>query len=168
MLLGDSCRLLLGAPVACCVGTPLARWSGTSLPLFDCSSTCMLRGGASVLGGGATGTLSSSDHSDTMALHVRVVWSPPSEMPPGLTGVALAVFLCFWASSSTTVIFPWTFSDTRGQLSVRPASVPPDSDEALAASSLGRAGGRASTPLGQSPFGTPEKYTPLSCEWIFA
>ena len=57
-------------PVACCSGTPFAYCLGTPSPPFGCSSTRELRGGALVLGGGATGALSSSDHSDIAALRV--------------------------------------------------------------------------------------------------
>ena len=71
-----------------------------------------------MLGGGATGAPSSSDHSDIAALCVRVVRSLTSEMPPGLRGVAPVVFLFFQAGSSAAALFPWTFSDTRGGLSV--------------------------------------------------
>ena len=71
---------------------------------------------------------------------------------------ALAVFLFSWAGSSAAALFPRTFSDTGDGLS----------DEMLMAPSLGYVSGRASTAYGQSPLGTPEKYTALSCEWIFA
>ena len=108
--------------------------------------------------GGATRISSSSDHSNTVVLRVRVVWSPPSEMPPGLRGAAVAVFLFFWASLSAAVLFPWTFSNTGDGLS----------DETLMFPSSGYGGGRESTPFGQSLHGTPEKYTALSYEWIFA
>ena len=50
-----------GTPFACCLWSPSA--------LFDRSTMRVLRGGASVLGGGATGALSSSDHSNTAALY---------------------------------------------------------------------------------------------------
>ena len=79
-------------------------------------------------------------------------------MPPGLMGAAPAIFLLFWASSSTAALFPRTFSDTRDGLS----------DEMLMAPSLGYVSGRASTAYGQSPLGTPEKYTARSYEWIFS
>ena len=75
--------------------TPFATCSGTSSPLFDRTSAHVLREDASVLGGGATGTSLSSDHSDIAALHVRAVWSPPSEMPLGLRGATSAIFLFF-------------------------------------------------------------------------
>ena len=78
-------------------------------------------------------------------------------MPPGLRGAAPSVFLFFLADSSTAALFPRIFSDTRDGLS----------DEMLMASSSGYVGGQASTACGQSPLGTPEKYTALSCEWIF-
>ena len=70
-----------------------------------------------MLGGGNTGTSSSSDHLITAVLRVRVVWSPPSEMLPGLCGATVAVFLFFWAGSSVAGLFPWTFSDAGGGLS---------------------------------------------------
>jgi len=143
---------------ACYSGAPLACCSGTSSPLFACSSTHVLRRGVSVLDGGATGISLSSDHSNTMVLHVRVVWSPPSEMPPSLRGAAAAVFLLFWVGSSIVALFPWIFSNTRDGLS----------DETLTVSSLGCSGGRESTPFGQLLLGTPKKYTVLSYEWIFA
>ena len=79
-------------------------------------------------------------------------------MPPGLRGAAAVVFLFFWASSSAAALFPWIFSDTGDGLS----------DEMLTVCSSGYGGGRASTPFGHSLLGTPEKYTALSCEWIFA
>ena len=111
-----------------------------------------------MLGGGATGISSSSDYSNTVVLRVRVVWSPPSEMPPGLKGAAATVFLFFYAGSSAAALFPQIFSDTEDGLS----------DEMLMFSSLGYGGGWVSTPFGQSLLGTPEKYSALSCEWIFA
>ena len=126
-----------GTPVACPVGISAAWCPGTSTLSLDCSSMRVLRGGVCMFGGGATGFSSSSDHSSTAALRVRVVWSPPSERPPGLGGTATVVFLFFWAGSSTAPLFPQTFSVTEGELCVRPASVPPDSDEVLAASSVG-------------------------------
>ena len=158
----------LGTPFTCCSGTPFAYCSGTSSPPFDCSSARVSRGGAIVLGGRATSTSSSSDHSDIAVLHVRVVSSPPSEMSPGLRGAVPAVFLFFRVGSSTAALFPRTFSDTGDGLFVRPASAPPDSDETLTAPSSGYVGGRASTACGQSPLGMPEKYTALSYEWIIA
>jgi len=79
-------------------------------------------------------------------------------MPPGLRGATSVVFLFFWADSSVAALFSWTFSDTRDGLS----------KEMLMAPSLGCSGGRASTPFGQSLLDTPEKYTALSYEWIFA
>jgi len=118
-----------GTPIPCPVGISAACCPGTSTLSLDCSSTRVLRGGVCMFGGGATGFSSSSDHSSTVALRVRVVWSPPSERPP--------VFLFFWAGSSAAALFPWIFSVTEGELCVRPASVPPDSDEVLAASSVG-------------------------------
>ena len=147
-----------GTPFAYYVGTPIACCSGTPSPPFNCSSKRVLRGGALVLGGGATGTSSSSDHSNTAVLCVRVVRSPSSEMPPGLRGAAPTVFLFFWVSSSTAALFPRTFSDTGDGLS----------DEMLTSPSLGCVGGRASTACGQSSLGSPKKYTALSCEWILA
>ena len=102
--LSSACRSTI--PLTCCSGTPFARCSRTPSPSFGCSSACVLHGGASVLGEGATGAPSSSDHSDIATLHVRVVWSPLSEMPIGFRGAALAVFLFFWASSSTAALFP--------------------------------------------------------------
>ena len=54
-------------------GTPLACCSGTASSPFAYTSMRVLRGGASVLGGGATGAPSLSDHSDIAALYVRVV-----------------------------------------------------------------------------------------------
>ena len=148
----------VGTPIAYRSGTLVAHCLGTSLPFFACSSMRVLREGASVLGGGATEISSSSDHSNTVVLHVRVVWSPPSEMPPGLRGAVVAIFLFFWPGSSATALFPQIFFDTGDGLS----------DETLMASSSGRAGGRAFTPFGQSPLSMPKKYTALSCEWIFA
>ena len=85
----------LGTPLACWLGTPFAHCSGTVSPSFDCSSVCVLHEDTSVLDGGATGTSSSSDHSDIAVLCVRVVWLPPSEMPPSLWGIAPAIFLFF-------------------------------------------------------------------------
>ena len=79
-------------------------------------------------------------------------------MPPGLRGAVPAIFLFFSAGSSATALFPWIFSDIGDELS----------DEMPTAPSSGYDGGRASTPLGHSLLGTPEKYTALSCEWIFA
>ena len=86
-----------------------------------------------------------------------MVWSPPSEMPPGLRGAAPAVFLFFQADSSAAILFPRTFSDTGDGLS----------EELLMAPSLGYVGGWASTACGQSPLDTLEKYIALSCKWIF-
>ena len=153
---------------ACRSRTLFTCYLGTPSPPFDCSSACVLRGGASVLGGGATETSSSSDHSDIAALRVRVVWSSPSEMLPGLRGTTPAVFLFFQASSSVAALFPRTFSNTEDGLSVRPASAPLDSDEMLTAPSSGYVGGRASTAYDQLLLGTPKKYTTLSYEWNFA
>ena len=96
----------VGLSSACCSGTPFAYCSGTSSRPFDCTSARILYGGASVIGGGATGAPSSFDHSDIAAHCVRVVWSPPSEMPPGLRGAAPAIFLFFRASSSVAALFP--------------------------------------------------------------
>ena len=79
-------------------------------------------------------------------------------MPPGLRGAAPAIFLFFWAGSSTAALFPQIFSDTGDGLS----------DEMLTVSSSSCGGGRASNAYSQSPLDTPEKYTALSCEWIFA
>ena len=93
-----------GTPFACCSGTP-------SSP-FNYTSVRVLCGGALVLGGGATGAPSSSNHSDIAALYVRVVWSLSSEMLPGLWGATPAIFLFLWASSSVATLFPRTFSDT--------------------------------------------------------
>ena len=81
--------------LACYSETPFVCCSRTPSPSFDCSSERVLCGGASVLGEGATGAPSSSDHSDIAALRVQVVWSPPSEMPPGLLGATATVFLFF-------------------------------------------------------------------------
>ena len=156
--LGTSSAYRSGAPLTYCLGTPIACCWGTSSPPIDCSSMRMLRGGAFVLGGGATRTSSSSDHSNTVFLRVRVVWSLPSEMPPGLRGAAPAVFLFFWAGSSAAALFLRTFSDTGDGLS----------DEMLTAPSLGYGGGQVSTPFGHSLLNMPEKYTALSYEWIFA
>ena len=74
-------------------------------------------------------------------------------MPPDLCIVKLAVFLLFWAGSSTAGLFPWIFSDTRDGLS----------DEVLGSSS-GYSGHRMSTPFGQSALGMFEKYIALSYE----
>ena len=101
-------------PFACCSGTPFTCCLGTYSPPFDCTSVHVLCGGASVLRGGATRAPSSSDHSDITTLCVRVVWSPPSEMPPDLRGATPAVFLFLRAGSSVTALFPWTFSNTGG------------------------------------------------------
>jgi len=79
-------------------------------------------------------------------------------MSPGLRGVALTVFLFFQVGSSVAALFPQIFSDTRDGLS----------DKMLTVSSSGCAGGQASTPFGQSLLGMLEKYTALSCKWIFA
>ena len=79
-------------------------------------------------------------------------------MLPGLRGAAATVFLFFRAGSSAAAISPRIFSDTEDG----------HSDEMLMAPSSGYVGGRASTAYGQSPLGTLEKYTALSCEWIFA
>ena len=95
-----------GTPFTCCLGTLFAICSGTPFPPFDRSSKRMMRGGASVLGGGATGAPSSSDHSDIATLYVRVVRSPPSEISLGLWGVAPSIFLFFQASSSIAALFP--------------------------------------------------------------
>ena len=103
---GTSSACHSGAPLACCSGTSIARCWGTSSPPINCSSTRVLRGGTFVLSGGATRTSSSSYHSNIAVLHVRVVWSPPSEMPPGLRGAAPTVFLFFRVSSSTAALFP--------------------------------------------------------------
>ena len=103
-----------GISIACCSGNPFAYCSGTSSLPLDCSSTRVLCEGICTLGGGATGSSSSSDHSITVAFHVRVVWSPPSEMLPGLWGAAVAVLLFFWAGSSAAVRFPRDFSYTGG------------------------------------------------------
>ena len=104
----------LRAPVACSVGISVVYCSRTSSFLLDFSSTRVLCEGVYTLGGGATGSSSSSDHSITVALRVRVVWSPPSEMPPGFWGAVAAVFLFFWASSSAAACFPRDFSDIGG------------------------------------------------------
>ena len=52
------------------IGIFSACSSGTPSPPFDCTSTRMLRDGSLVLGGGATGAPSSSDHLDITALYV--------------------------------------------------------------------------------------------------
>ena len=78
-------------------------------------------------------------------------------MSPDLRGVAPAIFLYFWAGSSAAALFHRIFSDTGDGLS----------NEMLTVSSSGYGGGQVSTPFGQSLLGTPEKYTALSCEWIF-
>ena len=92
--------------MALAVGLSSACFSGTPSPPFDCTSVRVLSGGASVLGAGATGAPSSSDHSDITTLYVRVVWSPPSEMLPSLRGTAPIIFLLFQASSSAAALFP--------------------------------------------------------------
>jgi len=79
-------------------------------------------------------------------------------MPPSLRGAAVVVFLFFRAGSSAAALFPRIFSNTGDGLS----------DEMLMVSSFGYGGGRESTPFGQSLLETHEKYTALSCEWIFA
>ena len=79
-------------------------------------------------------------------------------MPPSLRGAAPTVFLFFQAGSSAATLFPRIFFDTGDGLS----------DEMQTASSSGYVGGRASTAYGQSPLSMPDKYTTLSCEWIFA
>jgi len=93
-----------------------------------------------------------------MVLRVRVVLSPPSEMPTGLSGMASAVLIFFQAGSSAAALFPRIFFDIGDGLF----------DEVLTAPSSGYGGGWASTPFGQSPLGMIKKYTALSCEWIFA
>ena len=79
-------------------------------------------------------------------------------MPPSLRGAAATIFLFFRVGSSAAALFPRIFFDTRDGLS----------DEMLIVCSSGYGGGRASTPFGHSLLGTPEKYTALSYEWIFA
>ena len=79
-------------------------------------------------------------------------------MPPGLRGPAAVVFLFFWAGSSVAALFPWIFFGIDDGLF----------DEVLTTPSLGCGGGQVSTPFGQLLLGTPEKYTTLSYEWIFA
>ena len=59
-----------GTPFACCSGAPIAYCWGTSSPVLNCCSMRVLREGAFVLGGGATGTSSSLDHSNTAVLRV--------------------------------------------------------------------------------------------------
>ena len=84
-----------GTPVARSAGISIVCCSGTSSSSLGCSSICVMREGVCMLGGGATRFSSSSDHSITAALQVRVVWSPPSEMPPGLRGAVVVVLLFF-------------------------------------------------------------------------
>ena len=103
-----------GMPVACSAGISVVCCLGTSSFPLGCSSTRVLREGVCTLGGGATRFSLSSDHSITTDLRVRVVWSPPSKMPPGLRGAAAAVLLFFWDVSSVAARFPRDFSDTRG------------------------------------------------------
>ena len=119
----------IGVFSACCSRTPA--------PPSDCTSARVLRYDSLVLGRVATGASLSFDHSDNAALCVRVVWSPPSEIPPSLRGAAPAVFLFFWAGSSAAALFPQTSPDIEGGLSVQPLSVPLDSNEALMAPSSG-------------------------------
>ena len=78
-------------------------------------------------------------------------------MLPGLRGAAPAIFLFFRAGSSVAALLPQTFSDIGDGLS----------DKMLMVPSSGYVSGWASTAYGQSPLGTPEKYTALSYEWIF-
>ena len=72
---------------------------------------------------------SSSDQSNTAVLHVRLVWSSSREIPPGLRGAVAAIFLFFYAGSSSAGIFPLFFAGTGGGLSIRPVSIPLDSEE---------------------------------------
>ena len=65
--------LAIGLSSACRSKTPFACCSGTPSPPFDRSSMRVLRGGTLVLGVGATGALSSSDHSDIA--HSTSKWS---------------------------------------------------------------------------------------------
>jgi len=95
--------------VALAVGLSSACHSGTPFPPFDYTSVRVLCGGASVLGGGATGAPSSSDHSDITALCFRVVRSPPSEMPPSLRGATPAVLLFFAGQLICRHLFPLDF-----------------------------------------------------------
>ena len=156
-----------GTTVACSVGFSVVCCSGTFLFPLDCSSMRVLHDGICTLGRGATGSSSSSDHSITAALRVRVVWLPPCEMPPGSRGAAVAVLLFFWVSSSAAARFPRDFSDTRGD-SPCDQNLSLDSDEISTELSSGCTIGQAFTTGGQSTLGMPEKYTALSCEWIFA
>ena len=96
-----------------------------------CSSVRGLRGGLFMLEGGFMRISSSSDQSNTAVLRVRLVWSSSREIPPGLRGAVVAIFLFFWAGSSSTSLFPLVFADTGGGLFVRPVSIPPDFEETL-------------------------------------
>ena len=119
---GVSSTCNTGFTSACCSGTPVACFAGgfvaycsrTSSLLLGCSSMHVLHEAICMLGGGGTISSSSSDHSITAALRGRVVWSPPSDIPPGLRGVAVTVFLFFWAGSSAAACFPRDFSDNGG------------------------------------------------------
>jgi hypothetical protein len=82
-----------GTPVACSTGIFVAYCSGTSLLPLGCSSTRVLCEAVCTLGGGGTISSSSSDHSITAALRERVVWSPPSDIPPSLRGAAARLSL---------------------------------------------------------------------------
>ena len=70
----------------------------SALP-FDHTSMCVPLDDVLVLGGGATGALSSSDHSDIAALCIRAVRLPPNEMSAGSWGATSTVLLFFWAGS---------------------------------------------------------------------
>ena len=88
------------------VGVFFACCSRTPSPPFDCTSVRVLHDDTLVLGGGATGASSSSDHSNIAALCVRAVRPPPNEMPTGLRGATFTVLLFFWAGSSFVARFP--------------------------------------------------------------
>ena len=93
--IGTPVDFCAGVSLTCCSGISLVSGSGISSPTLDRSHVRVLRGGSLMFGGGNTGTSSSSDHSITVVHRVRVVWSPPSEMLPGMWGVVVAVFLFF-------------------------------------------------------------------------
>ena len=92
---GTPVSCYVGISLTCCSGTSLVCGLGTSSPPLGWSRARVLCGGSSVLDGGDTGASSLSDHSITTVLRVRVVWSPSSEMPTGLRGTTVTVFLFF-------------------------------------------------------------------------
>jgi len=97
----------------------------------------LLRDDALVLGGGAIGASSSFDHSDiTALLHP----SGPIATKRDVARLAGTYIHCSPLLSGQLILqgpFPWTFFDTGGGDSVRPAPAPLDSDEVLTAPSSG-------------------------------